>query len=53
MVLLLDTEVDTPPDPTTWESAAATAVFLTSSQSKPEDTATSLPSGQSEGMIYM
>ena len=68
MVLLLDTDVDTPPDPLPWESAAATAVFLTSSQSKFEVVAgtlslpsslskpparLSLPSGQSEGMIYM
>ena len=54
MVLSLDTDVDTPPDPLPWKGAATTAVSLPSSQSKLEDTARlSLPSGQSEGMIYM
>ena len=38
MVLSLDTEVDTPPDPSSGV-AASTAVSLSSSHSKPEDTA--------------
>ena len=37
MVLLLDTEVDTSPDPTPWKGAAA--MPLPRSLSKPEDTA--------------
>ena len=51
MVLSLDTDVTTPPDPTPGVTAA-TAVSLPSSLSKPP-ARLSLPSGQSEGMIYM
>ena len=50
MVLSLDTEVDTPPDPTPWKGAAA--VSLPSSLSK-HPAKLSLPSGKSKGMLYM
>ena len=53
MVLSLDTDVDTSPDPSSG-FAASTAVSPTSSQSKLEDTARLfLPSSQLKGMIYM